>query len=140
MSYMHEIEIRGILGDSYRQRDWSHTMEVDVWDYENMTTGAIENRSGTRRLIVIEGEVDKIRHILDALARADSDAVSPSLRQRFLCPFCPDVIIEVAWPSYPIVEVEGALRLHLLEKHPVRWRLSRRFRRAMKVLVASPSP
>lgn len=54
-----------------------------------------------------------------------------SVAVTFCCPFCGVDVIH-AFGAYDHDEVEAELRDHLLEEHPIRWRLSRRFRRAMR--------
>jgi hypothetical protein len=51
---------------------------------------------------------------------------------RFICPFCDLVVHETDNPIWDVVRAEATTRLHLLAHHPIRWRLSRKFRRAMK--------
>jgi hypothetical protein len=53
--------------------------------------------------------------------------------QRFVCPFCRETIVETGWPTYDHDEIEVAVRSHLTQSHPIRWRLSRKFRRAMRL-------
>lgn len=50
---------------------------------------------------------------------------------RFFCPFCGATVYETDTPFHSAGEIEIAARTHLLERHPIRWRLSRKFRRAM---------
>jgi hypothetical protein len=62
-------------------------------------------------------------------------------RSIYYCPFCDAAIAEtnLQWDKPPrtpaAVEydrVEAVIREHLLSEHPIRWRLNRRLRRAMR--------
>jgi hypothetical protein len=62
------------------------------------------------------------------------------VRQQLHCPFCAALILETPVPYMgPYAELETACREHLLDAHSLRWRLHRKFRRAMRVsLQGSP--
>ena len=56
------------------------------------------------------------------------------MRTQFVCPFCKDVILETETTLRPDYDgQEATVRAHLLARHPIRWRLSRRFRAAMRL-------
>lgn len=56
------------------------------------------------------------------------------VRQQLICPFCKTVVAETPVPFMgDRAELEKATRDHLISAHPIRWRLHRRFRRAMRV-------
>ena len=55
--------------------------------------------------------------------------------QRFVCPFCGGMLFETGFPMMAAAELELAeitCGQHMLLKHPIRWRLNRHFRRALK--------
>lgn len=54
------------------------------------------------------------------------------MRQRVICTFCHEVIIETHWPFYDVEGVERQTRTHLTERHPIRWRFHSKFRRAIQ--------
>lgn len=54
----------------------------------------------------------------------------------FICPFCSEAVASTAGFLFDADDVERDLRIHVRSRHPFRWRLSRKFRRAMKVAAA----
>lgn len=54
-------------------------------------------------------------------------------REQFHCPLCGAVVITLAFPETAVhpETVETAVRDHLLEAHPIRWRLNRATRQAI---------
>jgi hypothetical protein len=54
---------------------------------------------------------------------------------RFICPFCKEAVIEeTLWDDH--AKTEAALYAHVVGRHPIRWRLSRRFRNAVRFFNA----
>lgn len=49
----------------------------------------------------------------------------------FVCPFCGETVVSAVLED-DLIEIEYRLRRHLLQEHPIRWRLSRKYRQAMK--------
>lgn len=54
--------------------------------------------------------------------------------QYFVCPFCSAKLAYSPWPmsAYDYAMAEEQLSDHLLSEHPIRWRLSRKFRKVVK--------
>lgn len=49
----------------------------------------------------------------------------------YLCPFCREEICRFDY-SMAFDKIEEICRTHLVEEHPIRWRLSPKIRRAMR--------
>lgn len=100
------------------------------WDWQGVATSPTPYRSATEamaRLLPDDGDWGP-----DVPEIHSPHASAKSKRQRFLCPFCGAVIVETTWPTYDILDTEAILVAHIRDRHPFRWRLSRKYRRAIR--------
>lgn len=50
----------------------------------------------------------------------------------YICPFCGEGVASTSGFLYDADDLERDLRVHVRSRHPIRWRLNRKFRSAMR--------